>query len=147
MSPAKRISRIQILTSIVCTCLIVTLVIGVYKLDNLKRPDHFFYDLHMKWRGPLETTGTVVLVLMDEKSAAELNKSRGPWSRRQLADALNHLCAAGAEIIGLDMMLSAPDRQSSDDGNLARAIYDCNNVILARSTARRQISTTARRPS
>jgi adenylate cyclase len=109
-------------------------MITVYKLDDLKRLDHFLYDFHMKWRGPMATSGTVVLVLMDEKSAAELNKSRGPWSRKQLADALNNLCNAGAEIIGLDMMLSSPDRNPMDDRDLVQAIDNCNNVILARST-------------
>lgn len=104
------------------------------------------YDLHMKWRGPVGTSGTVMLVLTDEKSAVELNKSRGLWSRRQLADALNNLCRAGAEIIGLDMWLSSPDQDPMDDRELAKAIDKCNNIILARISSTREIEEIAPLP-
>ena len=134
MISTKRMFRIQIISALVCTVLTTACIVSLYKLDSLKRLDLFLYDLHMKWRGPLTTSGTVVLVLMDEKSATELNKARGPWSRKQLAVALNHLCNAGAEIIGLDMMLSAPDLNPMHDRALMQAIDTCNNIILARST-------------
>ena len=134
MISAKRIFRIQLIASFICTGLVIACISIVYHWGGLKRLDHFGYDLHMKWRGPVKTSGTVVLVLMDEKSADELKKFRGPWSRKQLADALNNLCNAGAEIIGLDLMLTAPDQDPMNDRELARAIDNCNNVILARST-------------
>ncbi|HUU39468.1 MAG TPA: CHASE2 domain-containing protein, partial [Desulfatiglandales bacterium] len=141
MVSAKRIFRIQLIASFICTCLIVACISTVYKLGNLKRADYFLYDFHMKWRGPVETSGTVVLVLMDEKSAMELNRIRGHWSRKQLADALNNLCKADAEIIGLDMILSSPDRNPMDDHELANAIYNCNNIVLSMISSTREIET------
>ena len=134
MISAKRIFRIQLIASFICTGLVIASISIAHNLGGLKRVDYFGYDLHMKWRGPIKTSGTVVLVLMDEKSALELKKSRGPWSRKQLADALNNLCNAGAEIVGLDMMLSAPDQDPINDRALAGSIDNCSNVILARST-------------
>jgi adenylate cyclase len=139
MVSARRIFWIQLIASLICTCLVIACISTVYMLGKLKRADHFLYDLHMKWRGPVDTSGTVVLVLMDEKSAIELNKSRGHWSRKQLADALNNLCKADAEIIGLDMSLSSPDRNPTDDHELAKAIYDCNNIVLSMISSTREI--------
>lgn len=134
MISAQRIIRIQLITSLLCTCLVIVCLSLVYILGGFKRVDYFGYDLHMKWRGPLKTSGMVVLVLMDEKSADELKQSRGPWSRKHLAVALNNLCHAGAEIIGLDMLLTAPDQNPVNDRELASSIENCSNVILARST-------------
>ncbi|MDO9109820.1 MAG: CHASE2 domain-containing protein, partial [Desulfatirhabdiaceae bacterium] len=42
---------------------------------------------------------------------------------------------AGAEIIGLDMVLSSPDLDPKADMSLAEAINVCNNVVLARVSA------------
>jgi len=133
---AKRLLWFQVALSLVCT---VVLIIGVtvsYRSNLFRKADYFLYDLHYKWRGPASVSGKVGMVLMDEQSAQELNRKKGSWSRRQLAVALDNLCEAGAEVIGLDLVLSAPDLDPETDQILARAIESCNNVVLARvSTA------------
>jgi adenylate cyclase len=131
MLSAKRIFWTQLIVSVICTALVAGSVLTVYLFGGLKRADNILYDLRIKWRGTLPTSGHVVLVLMDEKSAKELKKPRGNWTRRQLTDALTNLCKAGAEIIGLDMMLSSPDQDPTADVELANAIDSCNNIILA----------------
>lgn len=99
--------------------------------DDLRWVDSFIYDLHFKWRGSIKSTGHVVLVLMDQKSAEKLERTRGNWSRYQLAEALENLCRAGAEIIGLDMVLQSPDADPDADAKLAEVIDNCGNVVLA----------------
>lgn len=131
----KRLFWLQVVLTFVCTAVLITGISLSYRYGFFKRADNFFYDLHFNWRGPVETSGQVALVLMDEKSAAELNRRKGTWSRAQLAGALTNLCAAGAEVIGLDMILAAPDLEPENDIALAQAIADCNNLILARVSA------------
>lgn len=132
MVSARRLFLLQVLITLLCTGLMISAISLCYHFNFLKRLDNFQYDLHIKWRGPGETSGNIVLILMDEKSAVELKRQKGTWSRRQLAEALNNLCEAGTEIIGLDMILSAPDLDTQADLALAKAIEDCGNVILAR---------------
>ena len=64
-----------------------------------------------------------------------MRRRSGNWSRTQLARALNNLCNAGAEIVGLDMIFYSPAMDPAADRALASAIEQCNNVVLARATA------------
>ncbi len=112
-----------------------TVVAGAYLAQAaglLKTADYFFYDLRMNWRGPLAPSGKVVLVLMDEHSSVELGRGKGAWPRDQLATALDNLCRAGVEIVGVDLVLAAPDERPETDARLAQSIYRCDNVVLAR---------------
>lgn len=106
-----------------------------YEQGLFDTSNSFLYDLRMNWRGKLSPSGAVVLVLMDEQSSKELKRLKGNWSRTQLSSALENLCQARAEIIGLDMVLAASDANPETDPALAKAIYDCNNVVLARILA------------
>ena len=83
----------------------------------------------------MPTSGKIVLVLMDQKSASELKREKGTWSRFRMARALDNLCRAGAEIIGLDLVFFAPSAKAGDDMRLSRAIERCGNVILAKFVA------------
>ena len=130
-----RIDRARVAISALCAVLAVILVILGYRLGAFRWVDNYFFDHHFKWRGPLETSGEVVLVLMDQKSAAALGREKASWSRHQMALALDHLREAGAEIIGLDMIFMAPDPDPSADRELAAAMDRCNNVVLARGTS------------
>lgn len=132
MLSARSIRRRQAWISALWAVMLTAAVFVAYQVGLFKRADNFFYDLQVKWRGPRATSGQVVLVLMDEASARELERRKGHWSRRQLAAALDHLCHAGAEIIGLDMVLSAADDDSGADRELAQSMQRCNNLVLAR---------------
>jgi adenylate cyclase len=122
----------QLLAALLATCMITGGAWLIHRLGLLRAGDHLIYDLRMYWRGPLAPTGELVLVLMDEASSAELQRRKGTWSRAQLAQALENLCGAGAEIIGLDLILAAPDADPAVDHRLARVMADCNNLVLAR---------------
>lgn len=90
------------------------------------------YDIHFKVRGMRPTSNQVVLVYMNEESAVRLQRHQGSWSRQHMAKAILNLTAAGGEIIALDMIFSAPALDHNQDIELADAIYQSNNVVLAR---------------
>lgn len=97
--------------------------------------DALMYDLHFKIRGERTPSGQVLLVYMDEQSAARLNRHQASWSRHNMAQALHNLTTAGSEIIALDMIFSAPANNPQEDAELAATITACNNVVLARIAA------------
>lgn len=135
MVSAKRLHRIQIYCSLLLTGAVAVGIVFSYSYGLFRLSDNYLYDLHIKWRGTQKISDKVVLVLMDEKSGAELNRHKGTWSRRQLGTAIRNLHNAGAEIIGLDMVLSSPDLDPKADQFLAKAIKDSNNVVLSRVSA------------
>ncbi len=113
----------------------VAITIGGYHYGLFKAADQFIFDLRMDLRGPSGPSGQVVLALLDEKSSVELQRKAGIWPRDSIAAGLRQLCDAGAEIIGIDLLFSQPDVSAEVDSTLARQIYDCNNVVLARMLA------------
>jgi adenylate cyclase len=135
MEPQKRLFRSYLLYACLSTVLLTTLVVIGYSSRLLERADLFLYDLHFSWRGPQPTSGKTVLVLMDQKSATELERRKGSWSRAQVARALENLCRAGAEVIGLDMVFFAPSQEAEEDHALAAAMDRCGNVVLAKFVA------------
>ena len=132
MEPRKKLYRKHILYSFLYSLFFIFAVSFLYQFHCFERADLFLHDLHFKWRGPMPASGNVVLVLMDQVSADELKRRKGAWARRHMAGALENLCRAGAEIIGMDLVLFAPGNNKEEDRQLARAIEACNNVILAR---------------
>ena len=124
--------KVQALTVFVLSIVVLAAVIIGHGTGLFQSLDNYLYDLHFKYRGTISNTQNVVLVLMDEKSSGELKRARGIWSRSHLSQALDNLCAAETEVIGLDMILSVPDIDPSVDPVLAEEIYQCNNVILGR---------------
>jgi adenylate cyclase len=135
MEPQKRLFRSYLLYACLSTALLTTLTAVAYSSRFLERADLFLYDLHFSWRGTQPTSGKTVLVLMDQKSALELERRKGSWSREHVARALGNLCEAGAEVIGLDMVLFAPGQEAKEDDALAEAMDQCGNVVLAKFVA------------
>jgi len=134
---SKAIFRNQVITSLICSGGIITFTLFFYFAGLFQTADNLLYDINMTLRGPIATTGKISLVLMDEDSAVRLHRQKGQWSRSKLASALNNLCAAGAEVVGLDMVISSPDINPEEDHNLIAAISRCNNVVLARVSSAR----------
>src|SRR5579862_5549101 len=74
----------------------------------------------------------VVLVLIDDES---LNRfGRWPWSRTLLAKLTNNLNAAGASVIGLDILLSEPQTADADK-SLQEALQSSRAVIVDKISA------------
>ena len=135
MRPSRRLIRKHFLLSALST-LAVLGIVGFFAFSGrLKGPEHLLYDLHFHWRGPISTSGQIVLVMMDDPSADALEKGRNRWSRRHLAEALDQLCRAGAAVVGIDLVLAHPDSDPSTDRLLAAAVSACGNVVLPRVSA------------
>ncbi|MBI2363084.1 MAG: CHASE2 domain-containing protein, partial [Elusimicrobia bacterium] len=66
------------------------------------------YDARAQFRVDLEPSSEVVIVAVDDESIARLG--RFPWPRTRLAEALDRLKAAGPRVIGLDILLTEPER-------------------------------------
>ncbi len=62
-------------------------------------------------RGPIPTSGNVVIIDIDEKSLAEYGQ--WPWPRDITASVLEKLTAQGAGIVGLDIVFAQADRSAA----------------------------------
>lgn len=99
--------------SVQITCLLISLgLFLLIALTYLLRPQLLediegrLLDARFKLRGPVETTGMVALVAVDEKSIESYG--RWPWSRELIAQLIDRLSSSGAEAIGLDIVFSEP---------------------------------------
>ena len=70
----------------------------------------------------------VVVVLIDDDSLQKFG--RWPWSRSLLARLTNNLSQAGAQVIGLDILLSEPQSQEADAA-LAAALRASGRAVIA----------------
>ncbi len=105
--------------------LIVFLVSLLFDLPILHWMELKSIDWRFGWRGPIETTGDVVVVAIDEKSLHQ--EGRWPWPRARMADLLREIEKAGARFIALDIVFA---EASQGDEVLARALKEKDNIIL-----------------
>lgn len=70
----------------------------------------------------------VVVVLIDDDSLQKFG--RWPWSRSLLARLTNNLSQAGAQVIGLDILLSEPQSAEADTA-LAAALQASGRAVIA----------------
>lgn len=88
---------------------IVTLMY-LYLPSNFQSLDNRLRDYMFVIRGPVQTTGNVVIVDIDEKSLKEMGQ--WPWQRIKFAQVLQNLTNAGAAIIGLDIVFAEEDNSN-----------------------------------
>ena len=100
---------------------LVSMIPIVHDFD-LRLADSFFRI------APETKPSPVVLVLIDDGSLQA--QGRWPWSRTLLAELVNKIDAAGAQIIGLDILFAEPESASADQA-LARAMRNSRGVVLA----------------
>lgn len=64
------------------------------------------YDAHFAIRGPIQSSGRVVLVTIDEKSLQKYG--RWPWSRALFSTIFKELLARGARVVSPDIFFAEP---------------------------------------
>ncbi len=133
MISKKRLFRIQAALTVLFSIAVIGGCIGGYWFGFFRLLDNYIYDSYFKIRGPIQTSGKIAIVMMDEQSARELKRQES-WPREATALALANLTNAGAEIIGLDMLLIAPSYNREADELLANVIHQCNNIVLANTS-------------
>ncbi len=104
----------------------------------LRRLELVTLDLKIRLHGAQPAGPETVIVMIDDRTIAELG--RWPIPRRKLADVVTRLHAAGAKVVGVDILLADPEPAAAADGGmpagndgdvaLARAIRDAGNVVL-----------------
>jgi adenylate cyclase len=72
--------------------------------------DNRVADAMFRWRGPEKTTGSVVIIDIDEKSLQEIGQ--WPWPRNIVARLIRRILAEEPRVIGLDIVFAEQDRTS-----------------------------------
>ncbi len=91
--------------------------------------NHKITDTILASSPPKPISGSVVVVDIDEKSLAQYGQ--WPWSRARLSNLLDTINGLGAKSIGLDMILSEPDRTSPITWKTAIELKTGRHVDLA----------------
>ncbi|MEW6521685.1 MAG: adenylate/guanylate cyclase domain-containing protein [Thermodesulfobacteriota bacterium] len=97
-------------------CLVVIAALGLFYLFGSRKPqlltsfDNRLTDLMFTIRGKTPVSGEVVIVDIDDASLARIGQ--WPWPRKTMAELADRLRAAGARVIGFDMVFAEPDRTS-----------------------------------
>ncbi len=94
--------------------------------DWLRPADRWLWDWQLR-QFPRPDSGKVVVVAIDQLSLQKLG--RWPWSRQTHAALVEHLHAAGARAIGLDLVFSEPASETGDQA-LAQALAASGQVVL-----------------
>lgn len=103
------VGKIGLVVTLFVFCLYLTTVQSTL-MRNLEAKT---LDLRFQLRGPKDPGNQTSLVLIDDKSIAALG--RWPWSRRQFAELLYRLKAAGAKVIAFDLLFLEPEINSIED--------------------------------
>jgi len=95
---------------------------GREKPTLLKALDNRISDAMFRWRGPIPSTGEVVIVDIDEQSLRRMGQ--WPWPRDKVAELVRDIHAAGARVTGFDAVFAEPDRTSP-----VRALKSLEHVL------------------
>ncbi len=106
----------------------------ILRLGMLQRLELASLDYRFRYRGAntgVGATSDVVIVEVSEESFRSL-PDQWPWPRSYYARLARNLKAAGAAVIGLDIILTGPDAYSpANDAELRNAIKETGLVVLA----------------
>jgi adenylate cyclase len=89
---------------------IVMIYLYIHIPESFQSLDNRLRDFMFNIRGPLPTTGNVVIADIDEASLKELGQ--WPWNRKKMAQIIYNLAAMEVSVVGLDMVFSEDDKQS-----------------------------------
>lgn len=107
---------------------LIALVTVLTLTQSLPRFDRMLQDNTAAERAQ-EPTGDIVIVAMDEKSIDAIG--RWPWRRALHAEVLRRIAVSEPRCIGLDVLLSEPDRvHPEDDMALEASLLDSGCVVL-----------------
>ncbi|MBU0993367.1 MAG: adenylate/guanylate cyclase domain-containing protein [Proteobacteria bacterium] len=103
-------------TSFKIGCLIIILSVLLFQTFGQNKPallvslDNQITDAMFRWRGPVPTTGQVVIVDIDEKSLKEFGQ--WPWPRDIVALLVTSIHESGVKVLGFDIVFAEKDRTS-----------------------------------
>ncbi len=113
------------------TALVLTgFVLAAYAAGVLDDSELDTVDARFSIRGDLAPPEDIVIVGIDDPSIRELAE-RWPFPRTLHAEAVKQLRLDGARVIGYDVQFTEPSENPADDQELADAIAQAGNVVLA----------------
>ena len=113
------------------TALVLTgFVLAAYAADVFDDSELDTVDARFAIRGDLAPPEDIAIVGIDDPSITELAE-RWPFPRTLHAEAIKQLRADGARVIGYDVQFTEPSENPEDDQELADAIAQAGNVVLA----------------
>lgn len=95
--------------SIICCCL-AGYAFGEQKPQIFSTIDAKIVDAMFRFRGPLPTTGEVIIVDIDDKSLNHVGQ--WPWPRTILVNLVKKIHNGGAKVFGFDFVFPEVDRTS-----------------------------------
>jgi serine phosphatase RsbU (regulator of sigma subunit)/CHASE2 domain-containing sensor protein len=113
-----------------CLTLLVLLARAAGLLDSL---EDWLYDARATYCQIRSSPPTTRLAFVDIDDPAVATLGRWPWRREVQAKLLSEIQRAHPSAVGLDIMLSEPDRDPHDDELLADALKRTTNPVLAAS--------------
>ncbi len=135
--PMRKIFTGQTIVFILLTATVILLTQNYFfSIPLLKRVESNLIDLRFRERGQLQFKGSsdVIIVSISQESSKALPPpfNKWPWPRSIYARMIKNLNQAGVKAIGIDLIMSDPDRLSaSDDTLLLNTIRKYGNVVVA----------------
>jgi len=108
--PKLRLSPFKIGCLVILASCLVFYSFGNQKPALLTALDNRVADAMFRWRGPVKTTGSVVIIDIDEKSLHAIGQ--WPWPRNIVAQLIRRILAAQPRVVGLDIVFAEHDRTS-----------------------------------
>ena len=93
--------------SLLATLGLLVLYLTTGQTSLMRNVETKLLDLRIRLRGAQHPKVPIALVLIDDKSIAELG--RWPWSRIYFATVARQLATAGARVIAFDLLFSEPE--------------------------------------
>ena len=129
-SQRRRSRRLRLLTFAGTALVLTGFVLAAYAADVLDDSELDTVDARFSIRGDLAPPEDIVIVGIDDPSFSELGE-RWPFPRTLHAEAVKQLRADGARVIAYDVQFTEPSENPADDQELADAIAQAGNVVLA----------------
>lgn len=122
--------------------ILTTLIVIIISLDliipisPLKRLEQKFIDYRFKERGTIEFRDSVDVIILeitqDTYDQIPSPYNSWPWPRKYFAKVIENLNEAGVKAIGIDIVMSNPDKYSEEnDEMLFNVIEKYKNVVVA----------------
>ncbi|HEV2115154.1 MAG TPA: CHASE2 domain-containing protein [Terriglobales bacterium] len=108
--------------------LLFLLVLGISAIPGIRDSQARLNDSYFRLAPAPRQRSPVAVVLIDDESLQKFG--RWPWSRSLLARLTSNLSQGGAQVIGLDILLSEPQSPAAD-AELANALQASGRAVIA----------------
>ena len=120
--------------SLLSTLSVVLLYVWASQFTLLRNLEAKALDLRFHLRGMQQPEAPVILVVIDDRSIAELG--RWPWSRRRFAEIVQRLHEAGAKVVAFDLLFTEAETAIEQTllGRVRQALEAFDGPLQARRT-------------